>query len=597
MKKRINKQAITLTLDTVYYLFPKAFRYKPSYFLLAALDIILSIIHPFINIFFPKFLIDELIGNMNLKLIITYLIVLVLGNIGLSYLLSIISTAMSNIDDLFERYFNQQLSLHVMKMKFEYTEDPQILDGLQRAKTGMDWYSGGVGGIVGCIKNIISSFVILVGVISVLALKAPLVLVVIVLFVFLISVFEAKRNNVGLKYYDQLSKMNRGFDYVFSQLSDFKYGKDIRLYNAEEMMVNKANQYNKDLSEIFHKEADELFRYDFVKNMFSGVYDGIIYIYIGLLALTKMITIGDFTMLLTSSQNFNGSLQSIIGGIQDIYKRCRYAHEYVAFMKNFSCLEKGKKKVQETKQHTIEFKNVSFRYPRSEEYALENISICIHSNEKLSIVGANGAGKTTFIKLLCGLYPVTVGEILLDGTNISEYDSAKYMKLFSVVFQDFKLFTFSLKENICLNKEVNQNRLDFLTERLGLKNKVASLPNGFNTSIYKSFDECGFVPSGGEQQKIAIARAWYLESPFAILDEPTASLDPMAEHEIYQNFNDLTENKMVIYISHRLSSCQFCDSIAVFDHGRIVESGTHEQLRSYNGIYRKMFDQQAKYYN
>lgn len=501
MKRRINKQPFELTMHTVRYLFSKAFHYKPYYFLLAIFDVLLSIAQPFINILFPKLLIDELIGAKNSKLIITYLIVLVVGNIGLSYLMSVISTAMSNIDDLFDRYFNRQLSFHVMKMKFEYTEDPSNLNEIEKAKNGISWYSGGVAGIVGCVKSIITSFVVMVGAVSILAVKSPLVLPAIVIFVIAISIFQGKRNAVGLKYYDQISAVNRGFDYVFSELSDFKYGKDIRLYNAEEMMINKANQYNENLSGVFHKEADQLIKYDSVKNVFSSIYDAIVYIYIGLLALTKAITIGDFTMLLSSSQNFNGSLQSIIDGIQDIYKRCRYAHEYVAFMEKFSCYESGYKKIKNSKQHTVEFKNVSFRYPRSEEYALKNISICIPSNKKLSIVGANGAGKTTFIKLLCGLYPVTEGKILLDGVNINEYDPFEYMKLFSVVFQDFKLFSFSLKENICLDKKVDQNRLDSLFEGLGMKNKVASLPNGYDTSVYKNFDEFGFEPSGGEKQK------------------------------------------------------------------------------------------------
>lgn len=248
---------------------------------------------------------------------------------------------------------------------------------------------------------------------------------------------------------------------------------------------------------------------------------------------------------------------------------------------------------------TIEVKNLSFKYPRSEEYVLSNVNLKINSGERLAIVGMNGAGKTTFIKLLCRLYDVTEGEILINGINIADYKYSEYVKLLSVVFQDFKLFSFTLKENIRLG-DINNECKDVLPicKLSGIDSLINKYEKGLKSTLYKDFDEMGVEPSGGEAQKIAIARAMYKESPIVIMDEPTAALDPVAEEETYRNFNKLLKNRTAIYISHRLSSCIFCDKIVVFSDKTIKEYGTHDELMNIkNGIYAKMFSAQSENYN
>ena len=247
----------------------------------------------------------------------------------------------------------------------------------------------------------------------------------------------------------------------------------------------------------------------------------------------------------------------------------------------------------------LEFKNVSFKYPRSKEFTLKNISIKINEGEKLSVVGLNGAGKTTFIKLLARLYDPTEGEILLNGVNINEYDYDEYMKLLSVVFQDFKLMSFSIKENIALNdfNKVKDEEIEEVLIKSGFGKDLEKLPKGINTPIYKNFDEGGIEFSGGQAQKLAIARAVYKDAPIVILDEPTAALDPKAEYEIYSKFNELIGKKTTIYISHRLSSCRFCDNIAVFQKGKLIQYGTHDELVKDKGNeYETMYSAQAQYY-
>ncbi|MBQ9151401.1 MAG: ABC transporter ATP-binding protein [Clostridia bacterium] len=232
------------------------------------------------------------------------------------------------------------------------------------------------------------------------------------------------------------------------------------------------------------------------------------------------------------------------------------------------------------------------------EYALENVNITIHSGEKLSVVGENGAGKTTFVKLLTRMYDPTSGDIFLNGINIRDMDYDQYQSILSAVFQDFCLFSFDLKENIVLGgKEPENNQeVEACLELSGFSDKLKKLEKGIDTHIYKDFEPDGFEPSGGEAQKIALARALYKDAPIVVLDEPNAALDPRAEYEMYQKFNNLVQGKTAIYISHRLSSAKFCDRIAVFKAGTIIEYGTHPELMCHNGVYAELFNMQAQYY-
>ena len=239
---------------------------------------------------------------------------------------------------------------------------------------------------------------------------------------------------------------------------------------------------------------------------------------------------------------------------------------------------------------------MSFKYPGAESYALQNVNLKINNGEHLAVVGRNGSGKTTFIKLMCRLYDVTDGEILINGENIQAYTKESIINLYSVVFQDFKIFSVSLKDNVCASTALDTDRLYTCLENANIKERVERLPNKENTYLYQDLKKDGVEISGGEAQKLALARALYKDAPVVVLDEPTAALDPIAENEIYSRFNSFVQSKTAIYISHRLSSCVFCDTIAVFDHARLVESGTHTALLAADGQYAALWNAQAKYY-
>jgi ATP-binding cassette subfamily B protein len=248
-------------------------------------------------------------------------------------------------------------------------------------------------------------------------------------------------------------------------------------------------------------------------------------------------------------------------------------------------------------KYKIEFKNVSFKYPGSETYALKNLNLKFKSGQRMAVVGQNGSGKTTMIKLLCRLYDPTEGEITLDGIDIKKYDCAEYMSAFAVVFQDFKLLPFSLGQNVAASAEVDRSLAEKCLAMAGLGERLKTLPKGIDTALYNDFEEDGVEISGGEAQKIAIARALYKDAPILILDEPTAALDPIAEFEIYSKFNEMASGKTAIYISHRLSSCRFCDDIAVFHEGELVQRGSHGALaRDEGGKYHELWNAQAQHY-
>ena len=246
-------------------------------------------------------------------------------------------------------------------------------------------------------------------------------------------------------------------------------------------------------------------------------------------------------------------------------------------------------------QYELEFKNVSFAYPETDDFIIKNLNLKLTVGQRFALVGRNGAGKTTLVKLLLRMYEPASGQITLNGIDIAKYDYDEYMRIFSVVFQDFRLFNFPLDENIAGSENVDDERIKDVICKVGLSGRVAKMHNGIHTSIdHEAAD--GESLSGGEAQKAAVARALYKDAPFVILDEPTAALDPVAEAQMYEKFNELVGDKTSIYISHRMSSCKFCDKIVVLDGGNIAESGTHEELMALGGEYFKLFNAQAQYY-
>lgn len=590
-------------MKTIKFMFLVAWKERPSLYFVYAMLFVARLIGKFQFVVLPKFLIDELMlildggaAAEHIRTIVFYVVLICGSNLLASVMNNVANQWKSVLEEWFNEYFETMLAGHTMKMDYEYTEDPEALDQLNRAKEGIGWYSGGVVGILNSVYDMISHVTVLFGVTAIITLTCPLLLPVQFIGLLLISLFNSKKNKVDIERYSQFANVNRVFWYYLFQLADFSYGKEIRLYDSADMMLCKTAERGEYLVRISGNAANRQRTCLWGMDIVNAARDGISYFYIGLLALKKVITVGDFSMCVTSASELYQGMYGIIRSWQEISKRCVYACQFLKLLDYPEALSKGDKKVIGEK-HQIEFSHVSFKYPRSEEYVLRDINIKITSGEHLSVVGLNGAGKTTFIKLLCRLYDVTEGEIRIDGINIKEYSEEEYRKLFAVVFQDFTLFAFSLKDNIAFHDDAKDEDINRVLELSGFYEDVKNLPEGLDTILYKSFDEHGTELSGGQQQKTAIARALYKSAPIVILDEPTAALDPVAEYDIYRRFDTLVGNRTAIYISHRLSSCKFCDKIAVFADKSIKEYGTHDELVNLkNGIYAELFAAQAQYY-
>ena len=331
----------------------------------------------------------------------------------------------------------------------------------------------------------------------------------------------------------------------------------------------------------------------------SAAFMGFAYLFVCLKALGGAFGVGSVAQYVAALTTMSGGISKLFRSIGDMKNNAPALKKSMTFFEIPNDMESGTEPVEKNKdnEYVIEFRNVSFKYPASGEYALKDVNIKFRAGEKLAVVGRNGSGKTTFIKLLCRLYDPTEGTILLNGKDIRDYDYSEYLGIFSVVFQDFKLFAFKLGDNIAGKSDYNASLADECLEKAGFADRLKTLEKGEETYLYKEFERDGVDLSGGEAQKIALARALYKNAPFIILDEPTAALDPVAESEIYSNFNSIVGDKTAVYISHRLSSCRFCDDIAVFDGGRLVQRGDHDSLVSdENGVYHALWNAQAQYY-
>ncbi len=397
------------------------------------------------------------------------------------------------------------------------------------------------------------------------------------------------------------------FIWVFATLTKYHYqnGKDVRIYDAYDIMKHWTydREQNKEWQDYYIKRPS-------VGSAGMGAAGGAMkglgmagaYFLAAWLALAGGVPAGVVILFAGCLANLFEGAAALVIDFQELSLAARRQVTILELLSLSDEMYKGSLPMEKRSdgQYTIEFSNVSFRYPGSESYALRNFSLKLSVGEKLAIVGRNGSGKTTMIKLLCRLYDPDEGEILVNGVDIRKFRQEEYVRLFSVVFQDFQLFSLMLAENVSASTEYEEKRVESCLEDVGFGERLAKLKKeneGIRSYLYKDYVDSGVEISGGEAQKLAIARAVYREAPFVLLDEPTAALDPLAEAEIYSNFDKIAGEKTAVYISHRLSSCRFCKKIAVFDKGRLVQLGSHEELLAEeDGTYSKLWNAQAQYY-
>ncbi|MBP3705236.1 MAG: ABC transporter ATP-binding protein [Clostridia bacterium] len=596
-------------------------KYAPNLLLATFLYAAFSAVAPYVSIYFSAQLLNELAGTRDPERLRFW----VLLTIGITAAFTLITSLLKHWKEVclnpYWQRNNRITADKLLSMDFAAADAPKTHELLSQIKQNANWMGHGTLMVLWKIEPMVQAAAGICGAIALTVtlftekvpetaggwtvLNHPVVMALMLIGVLLVTLLVPLCSNkaMGLlvRASESIKEGNRFFLYFGWFPQEDHRMKDIRMYAQDKV----RRHYMVD-DEIFSSSGPIARFARGPMGLWSGLSEGISAVFLGLAYVVVCLkawagafgvgSVAQYVSAITALSSNIGKLISTLGELRGNAVFLKLTFEFLDIPNEMYQGSLTTEK-RSDRQYEIEFRDVSFKYPGAEEYALRHVSMKFRVGERLAVVGQNGSGKTTFIKLLCRLYDPTEGVILLNGIDIRKYSYDEYIALFSVVFQDFQLMSFSLGENVAAAVEYDAQRVLDCLDKAGMSERLKTLPKGLDTMLNKDFDEEGVQVSGGEAQKIALARALYKDAPFVILDEPTAALDPIAEMEVYTKFDAICGDKTAVYISHRLSSCRFCDQIAVFDKGSIVQFGSHDQLVSDDdGKYAALWNAQAQYY-
>lgn len=587
-------------LSNIQYMISLAVKICKSVLLLAAIQVILGVLLNLLELFIaPAILraIEEAASLSGLLAIIAFfsLGIIFTGTaadyINMNTLFGRVSIRTHIISDLHEKF---------CRTSYPNTEDPDFLKRYQQAYSSTQGNDGATEAIwntlVDLLKNGISFLFYLLLITSLNPFILGITLVTSVLGYYL----GKPINEWGYRHREEESEYREKISYVIRKSMEVHLAKDIRIFQMQNWLNNQFFQALKKY-QCWHNKAEKIyFGADALDTFLSFLRNGIAYGYLIYLVAGGQLSASAFLLYFSAITGFTAWISGILENLAILRKQSQkisLVREFVGSKERF-LFEEGKPLFfNKEEDYTIELRDVSFRYPHTEEDTLKHINLTIHKGEKLAVVGLNGAGKTTLIKLICGFYDPTEGSVLLNGEDIRKYNRRDYYKCFAAVYQNLFLLAGNIAENVAqTDVGIDMAKVKTCIEKAGLTEKIESLPQGYDSKLEKRVYEDAVELSGGELQRLILARALYKESTFIILDEPTAALDPIAENEIYRKYNDLTQGCTSVFISHRLASTRFCDRILFIENGRLAEEGTHEALTAKGGLYAKLFEVQSRYY-
>lgn len=488
----------------------------------------------------------------------------------------------------------KQFNESTIKIDYEFLERPEIQDMYELANASIKTYSGMFGltmqfiDVLGYIISFLISGIIIV------EINVYFVFIVIAVSLLKIYLEKNKQKIRSRNLKEKLPPHNRRIIYCNSVAQNIGFAKDVRLYDVYNYIKKERNKSVKNYMDLVDNNHRISFIFYFLVYFLNFVLEVSMYIFL-VLDVVKGMPISDFTFSIASVTILISMISKLVINYGNIYKSSLSVDDYISFS-NFFDMEDSVGQDIDLSTFNIEFKNVYYKYYLQDDYALEDVSFTIKNEDKIALLGINGAGKTTLVKLICGLYKPTKGEIYINGVNITDIRKECLWRAISPVFQDLVLFPFTILENIIDNDDLDINKINNVIRLVGLEEKIKSLKSGYDTILSRNLYDEGIDLSGGESQRILIAKAIYKKSSLIILDEPTSALDPLAEASFYENFDNIINRRTTIFITHRLSATKFCDKILMFENGKLIEAGNHFELMQLDTLYKKLFETQSKLY-
>lgn len=580
------------------YTLSKAMQYNKKLIPRMLVYTISAVTLPVLAVYFPKLMIDEVTGARNIRTIAEIMAGFLLAGILLSYVSSFLRNRTYGDFHEIRCRFMQEYQQKCFGLGLEKVESSDFLNKVNMAKTCLYGSDSGFEGVLRELFVLFGALITIVYYGVVIVLFQPLLFLLLLANTILPYLMSSRSKRYEYSRQEELSFLSRKQGYINELMSDFQYGKEIRLYHMPALLKRLSNSRQEEIMAIWKKVLSKRSMAEVVNLLIAFVREGLVYLFLIAGVLDGRLSIGDFALYTGIFAAFSSLMTKIIESISLVRAQSLLISDYRIFM-DTPDEEEGEELSPDTKGGcSIDFENVSFSYPGSGRTLFDHLNVHIGKGEKIAVVGMNGAGKSTFVKLLCGFYKPDEGHILINGTDISRYSRASVLRLFSALFQDISFFSMSVAENVTFQTKdrIDGAKLEQSIGKSGMEKKVHSLKNGVDTTLTKHLEMDGAELSGGEYQKMGMARTLYKNGAIFILDEPTSALDPLAEEEIYGKFRELTADRTSLFITHRLASTRFCDRIFVFRDGGISEAGSHEELMSKKGEYYELYSLQASYY-